>query len=269
MAAADRRSLTLPVDWDLDLSPPSWAGPASPSMTTFAEPHCLGKQSRSRHNPVPRSIGAQLDRNTASATQIGRSDSGTKPRINVCLTPLLACTNATSALDDLRRRRVEETSEARIELMIVAGELLPLRNVDQRIALVEDAEVGVGREAVIHEAPVVAVEDDHAGHFQMGVGIARDIVLHVQRKRVELAHVYEDVELGIKTPHAASALDELASEDPDALNGARRKISADHQHLYASCLPLNVIGAGNDVLAGTTGAAWPGMVMRYFPEPPL
>src|SRR5262249_53725776 len=118
--------------------------------------------------------------------------------------------------------------------MIVAGELLPLRNVDQRIALVEDAEVGVGREAVIHEAPGVAVEDDHAGHFQMGVGIAPDIVLHGQRKRVELAHVYEDVELGIKTPHETSALYELASEDPDALNGARRKISADHQHLYAS-----------------------------------
>src|SRR5262249_44442934 len=91
-------------------------------------------------------------------------------------------------------------------------------------------------------------EDDHAGHFQMGVGIARDIVLHVQRKRVELAHVYEDVELGIKTPHETSALDELASEDPDALNGARRKISADHQHLYASWFASDVIGAGNDAL---------------------
>src|SRR5262249_9904883 len=175
-----------------------------------------------------------------------------------CLTPLLACTNTTSTLHDLRRH-VEEPSEARIELMIVAGELLPLRDVDQRIALIKDAEVGIGRQAVIHEASVVAVEDDHLGHFQMGIGVARDIVLHVQRERVELAWMDEDVELRIEAPHETSALNELAGEDPDALNGARRKISADHQHLYASWFASDVIGAGNDALAGTTGAAWPGM----------
>ena len=73
--------------------------------------------------------------------------------------------------------------------MIVAGELVALVNVDHGIALIENAEIGVGRETVIHEAPVIAVEDDHAGHFQMWVGIARDKVLHVRRENVELPGV--------------------------------------------------------------------------------
>ena len=41
----------------------------------------------------------------------------------------------------------EEADEGRIELMIVAGELVALGDIDQRIAPVEDAEVRVRREA--------------------------------------------------------------------------------------------------------------------------
>src|SRR5581483_5380228 len=56
----------------------------------------------------------------------------------------------------------EEAGEARIELMVVAGQFLADSDVDQRVTLVEDAEIRVRLEAVIHEAPVVAVEDHHA-----------------------------------------------------------------------------------------------------------
>jgi hypothetical protein len=46
----------------------------------------------------------------------------------------------------------------------------------------------------------------------------------------------------------------LAGEDPDAFNSARRKIGADHQHLYASWFSFAVIEFGNDALAGTASA---------------
>src|SRR5512143_202528 len=72
----------------------------------------------------------------------------------------------------------EKAPETRVELVVVAGELVTGSDVDQRIALIEDAEIGVRLEAVVHEAPIIAVDDHHARHLEMRVGVAGDEVLH-------------------------------------------------------------------------------------------
>src|SRR3990170_4622103 len=104
----------------------------------------------------------------------------------------------------------EEAHEGRIELVIIAGDLVALRDIDERIALVEDAEVRVRGEGVVHEATVVAVDDHHPGHFQMRIAVAGDEALHMRRKPLELAFVDEDVEFRVEAPEEPSALDEFA-----------------------------------------------------------
>src|SRR4030065_611011 len=64
----------------------------------------------------------------------------------------------------------EVAREGRIELVIIAGDLVTLRDIDERIALIEDAEIRIRGEDVVHEAPVIAVDDHDPWHFQMRIG---------------------------------------------------------------------------------------------------
>src|SRR3990170_5327135 len=121
----------------------------------------------------------------------------------------------------------EVTREGRIEFVIIAGDLVTLGDIDERIALIEDAEIRIRGEGVVHEAPVIAVDNHDSWHFQMRIGVAGDEVLHVGRKTLDLAWVDENVEFRIEAPQETSALDELAGEDAEAFDGARRDIGAD------------------------------------------
>src|SRR6185437_16900410 len=107
--------------------------------------------------------GAAKARHAASARPAGLPAAGMKP----------------CGVDSGHLHRREIADEGRIELMIVAGELVALGNIDQGVAFVEDAEVRVWREAVIHEAPVVAVDNHESRNFQMRVAVARDEVLQM------------------------------------------------------------------------------------------
>src|SRR5262245_10861968 len=128
----------------------------------------------------------------------------------------------------------EEPRESRIEFVIVAGELLALGNIEQSKALIENAEVGVRRETVIHETPIVAVENHHALPLQMRIGVAGHELSQERRIRVDLACMDEAVEFRIETPKELPPFDILAGEHANAFNGARGKIGADRQHRDSS-----------------------------------
>src|SRR5262245_14127411 len=110
-----------------------------------------------------------------------------------------------------------EAAEVGIELEIIAGDLLARGDVDDGVTFVENAEIGVRPVAVVHELAVVAVDDAHTADFQMRVAVASDIVLHVRRQHGDLVCVDEDVELRVQYPKLASAMNEFAGKDAEAL----------------------------------------------------
>src|SRR5512146_2991171 len=120
-----------------------------------------------------------------------------------------------------------EAPELRVELEIIAGDLLAGGDVDDGIAFVEHAEIGVRSLAMVHELAVVTVDNAHAVDLEMGIAVARDIVLHVRGQHGDLICVYEDVKLRVQHPKLASAGNEFAGKDAEALNFAWRDVSAD------------------------------------------
>src|SRR6478672_5161629 len=69
-------------------------------------------------------------------------------------------------------RFLAEAAELGIELEIIAGDLLARGNIDDGVALVENAEICVRTHVVIHELDVVEVDDANAVDLQMRVAVA-------------------------------------------------------------------------------------------------
>src|SRR6478672_6150400 len=137
---------------------------------------------------------------------------------------------------NLKRAFGAKALKVRIELEIVTGDLLTGGDVDERIAAIKNVKIGVRLPVMVHELAVVAVDDTHAGNFQMRIAVTREVVLHMRGQRRDLLPVDEDVELRVEHPHLASGRNELAGKDAEALNFTLCDIGADEHHVR--CLRL-------------------------------
>jgi hypothetical protein len=124
----------------------------------------------------------------------------------------------------------EPAVEARVEFVIVAGDLLAGSNVTDCETFFEVCKIRIRAFAVVHETAIVGLKDPDAGLAHMRIGIARNEILHVGRKFFDVAFGEENIEFLFETPNDVAGLDRLSSEDAYSLDCTVREIGADKHH---------------------------------------
>jgi hypothetical protein len=114
--------------------------------------------------------------------------------------------------------------------VVVAGDLFTGSNVPYCETFLETGEIGVRAFAMVHEPAIVSLKDPNARLAHMRVGVARDEVLHMGRKFLDVAAGEEDIEFRFETPDNIAGFDGLSGEDAYSLDGTIREIGADKHH---------------------------------------